>query len=368
MQSGKFKLLIPFLTGVTLAGILAKPLNSVIPGFNLLISLSPPGQVKLKRQQWQIYQPARVGTPLRDADRLLLAKGAKARVICQNLTMWKVPDGKESIVSQGCRPVSNPRLVEPRGDTANPRAINSPRIPYLITPRNTELLPTESLTLRWNRVEGAKNYRVILVGPPDVNWNKETKENQVVVYLAEQPLKPGNRYWFNVKTDRNATSESEGVFGFSILSEKAAQEISGAVAEIKQKQLSREAEALALAHLYQSKEVYNEAIALLNAAIKDGIESTAIYQLLGKVYQQIGLNRLAREQYLKGSELAKPEENLEGLAITQGGLAITTAIVGNEDEARDYFKKAKAAYQELGDEEAVRNLEEVLSNILGGGE
>ncbi|GGA30737.1 hypothetical protein [Okeania sp. KiyG1] len=79
-------------------------------------------------------------------------------------------------------------------------------------------------------------------------------------------------------------------------------------------------------------EVYNEAIALLKTAIKDGVESTAIYQLLGKVYQQIGLNRLAREHYLKGLELAKAETNLEGLAMTQAGLAITNGIVGNENE------------------------------------
>ncbi|NEO52825.1 MAG: tetratricopeptide repeat protein [Okeania sp. SIO3B5] len=348
---------------MTIVNVLAKPLSSVIPGFNLLISFSPPGQVKLKREQWQTYQPTTVGTRLRDADRLFLPKGAKAKVICQNLVMWKVPAGKESIVREGCPSVSNPRLIDQGEDTAPTRNPNTPSIPYLISPRETKLLPTESVTFHWHQVEGAKNYRVSLRGP-GVNWNDKTKENQVV-YAAEQPLKPGTRYWFTVETDTGATSTREGIIGFSTVSEKEVQEILGAVEEVKQKQLSREAEALALARLYQSNEVYNEAIALLKSAIKDGVESTAIHQLLGKVYQQIGLNRLAREHYLKALELAKAEENLEGLAMTQGGLAITNGIVGNEDEARNYFKNAKATYQELGDEEAIRNLEKVLTEILG---
>jgi len=366
MQRGKFKPLIPLLSGVTLVGILAKPLSSVIPGVNFLMILSPPGQVKLKRPHWQKYQPTTIGTPLRNEDRLLLPKGAQVEVLCQNLTEWKVPDGRESIVSEGCPPVNDPKLRELGKVTADSRAINDPNIPYILSPRNTKLLPTQSLTLRWNQVEGAKNYRVELVGP-GVNLNQQTRENQLV-YTAETPLKPGNRYWFNVVTDRNKTSTFGGTPGLSILSDKEVKKILGEVEEIKQKQLSREAQALAIARLYQSNEVYNEAIKPLETAIQDGIKSTAIYQLLGEIHQKIGLNRLAREHYLKALKLTKPEADLEGLANIQGGLAITNAIIGYKDDALKYLEYAKASYQKLeleeSQEKTVRDLEKEVRDIL----
>ena len=367
MRRGQFKSLIPLLSGVTLVGILARPVSPVIPGVNFLMILSPPGQVKLKRPHWQKYQPIIIGTPLRNEDRLLLPKGAQAEVLCQNLTEWKVPDGRESIVSEGCPPVSNPKLRESEEDTADSRAINDPKIPYILSPRNTKLLPTQSLTLRWNQVEGAKNYRVELVGP-GVNLNQETRENQLV-YTAKPPLKRGVRYWFNVVTDKNKTSTFEGTPGFTILSEKEVKETLGAVEEIKQKQLSREAQVLAIAHLYQSKELYNEAIKPLETAIQDGIKSTAIYQLLGEIHQKIGLNRLARLHYLKALKLTKPEADLEGLANIQGGLAITNAIIRYKDDALKYLEYAKASYKKLErkkeQEKTVRKLEAEVSRILG---
>lgn len=365
---GQFKSLISLLSGVTLVGILAKPVSPVIPGVNFLMILSPLGQVKLKRPHWQKYQPTKPGTPLRDADRLLLPKGAEVEVLCQNLTKWKVPDGRESIVSEGCPPVTNPRLVEPGEFTPDSRAVNNPKVPYIISPRNTKLLPTQSLTVAWNPVKGAKNYRVNLVGP-GMSWNQQTRGNQLI-YTVEPSLKPGNRYWFTVVTQINKiSSEFEGNPGFTILSEKEVKEILGAVKEIKQKQLSREAQALAIARLYQSNEVYNEAIKPLETAIQDGIKSTAIYQLLGEIYQQIGLNRLARQHYLKALKLTKPEEDLEGLANIQGRLAITNAIMGYKDNALESLEYAKASYEKLEQKEAqektVRDLEEQVSYILG---
>ncbi|MDE5084413.1 MAG: hypothetical protein O4859_25700, partial [Trichodesmium sp. St18_bin1] len=165
------------------------------------------------------------------------------------------------------------------------------------------------------------------------------------------------------------SSKFEGTPGFTILSEKEVKEILGEVEEIKQKQLSREAQALAIARLYQSNELYNEAIKLLETAIQDGIKSTAIYQLLGEIHQKIGLNRLAREHYLKALKLTKPKADLEGLANIQGGLAITNAIIGYKDDALKYLEYAKASYKKLEQKEAqektVGKLEADVIDILG---
>lgn len=364
MRLAKFKPLIAFLMGVALVGVLARPLHPARPGLNLLMSLNPVGQVKLKRQWWPIYRAAKVGIPLRDADRLLLAKGASAEVMCQNLTTWSPQDGRESVVSQGCPPVVNPRLVQPGEDTANTRAINKPEVPYLISPRKTKLLGNQPLTFRWNPVETAESYRVTLRGP-NVNWSQETSETKLV-YPNEQPLQPEMQYWLTVETIQSrVSSTSEGVDGFSILPESETKQILAEVERVKQQESNEEAQTLAIARLYQSNELYSEAIELLDTAIENSIDSAAVYQLSGEIHRQVDLNQLAREHYLKSLDLTDKEEDLEGFAINQEGLAITSAIIGKRGEAVEYWKNAKAAYEELGDTEKVRDLEEKEGTILG---
>ena len=362
MWSRKWRTLIAFVVGLTLVVAIAKPVRPLIPGFNLIVALDPPGQVKVKRLSWRKYQPAFIGAVLDGADRLLLAKNAIAEVLCQNRTTWKVPDGRESIVTEGCGAISNPGSVPEDLDLINSRATNNLEIPYLLSPRDTSLLDKQ-LTLRWHKVEGVTSYRVKVIGP-GVNWNEETRETEMV-YPEGESLQPGSRYWSIVTTDKGKSSLAEGVFGFTVLDETTAKEVLAAAAELQQKQLSSEAEALALAHLYRSNDLKAEAIDQLEKLVSDRTQSVAVYRLLGDIYKQVGLNRLAKERYLKGLELAEAAEDLESQGAVQGGLAITNGIIGNTNEAQQWLEKGKEVYQILGDEEKARKLEKKVAAILG---
>ncbi|NEO46747.1 MAG: hypothetical protein F6K55_22560 [Moorea sp. SIO4A3] len=363
MQWQKWKLLIGLILGLSLVVSLARPARPIGNGLNLVVALRPQGQVKLKRSSWPDYQPAFIGAPLGAKDHLLLGSNTFAKVLCQNLTEWEPEDGRDYIVSEGCPPTSKAKLSPSDEDTVIERAANNPDIPYILRPRNSSVVNQQPL-LRWHQVKGVSNYLVRVIGP-GVEWNQQTSATEIV-YSGKQLLKPGARYWLIVETDQGKTSKDEGVFGFTILDQEKAQEVSAAAEEIKQKQLSKPAEGLALAHLYRSNDLNAEAIDLLETALADGPESIRVYQLLGEIYQHVGLNRLARERYRQALELTKTAGDLDTQAQVLGGLAVTSGIIGQKNEAIAWLEKGKQVYQTLGDQVRAGQLEQQMVKILGG--
>ncbi|NEQ87305.1 MAG: hypothetical protein F6K26_46980 [Moorea sp. SIO2I5] len=360
MQWKKWKLLIGLVLGLSLVVSLARPARPIGNGLNLLVTLRPQDQVKLKRSSWQDYQPAFIGDSLGATDHLLLASNSFAKVLCQNLTVWQPEAGRDYIVSEGCPPTSEPKLLEFDEDTVPERRSNNPDIPYILRPRDSSVLNQQPL-LRWHEVEGASTYQVRVTGP-GVNWEQETSATEIV-YSGKQLLQPGARYWLIVETDQGKTSLEEGVFGFTILDPEKAQEVWAAAEEIKQKQLGQPAEALALAHLYRSNDLNAQAIDLLETALADEPESIQVYQLLGDIYQHVGLNRLARERYLQALELAKTAGDLDTQAEVFGGLAVTSGIIGQKNEAIAWLEKGKEVYQTLGDQVGAGQLEQQIKEL-----
>jgi hypothetical protein len=353
------KSLSAFMLALTLVLLFLSPGYSANSGSHLITNIQPFGQVKYKRPNWRSYKTAFIGKFLNSNDRLLVSSNASAQVLCRNRKLWQVPKGRESIVYQGCG--RTPPAPEPQNpDTVDTRPINKPGVPYIIYPRKTSIVDTRP-TLRWNAVPGASYYQVEVVGA-ELYWKISTRETSIQ-YSGETPLQPGSYYSLVVKAESGESSLSEGAFGFTVLSESEKAEILLAREDLQQKQLSKMAEVSALADLYQSNNLKGAAINELEAAIRDEIESVAIYQLLGKVYQQVGLNRLAKDRYLKGLELAEQMEDIEGQAEIQGKLAIMNAILGDREEAQQQLEMSQRLYQELGDTEKARQIEEQFRNI-----
>ncbi|MEQ8383718.1 MAG: hypothetical protein RH949_15290 [Coleofasciculus sp. A1-SPW-01] len=353
------KLVIAFMIALVLVFVFSRPGQSVSSGSNLIVAMQPFGQVKIKRSRWREYKSASIGTFVYSNDRLLVSSNASAQVLCRNRKLWQVPKGRESIVHQGCgRTPPNP---EPENlDSADSRERNQSGFPYIIAPRKTSIVDTRP-TLQWNAVPGVSDYQVEVVGP-QLYWTISTRETSIK-YSGETPLQPGSHYWLVVKTESGESSLSEGVFGFTVLSESEKAEILLAREDLQQKQLGEIAEVVALADLYQSNNLKGAAINQLEAAIRDEIESVAIYRLLGKVYQQVGLNRLAKDRYLKGLELAEQAEDIESQAVIQGNLSLINVILGEPEEGRQQLEMSQRLYQELGDTEKARQFEEKFRNI-----
>ncbi|NEQ88203.1 MAG: hypothetical protein F6K26_52160, partial [Moorea sp. SIO2I5] len=238
MQWKKWKILIALVLGLSLVVSLARPARPIGNGLNLLVTLRPQGQVKLKRSTWQNYQPAFIPASLGAKDHLLLASNSFAKVLCQNLTVWQPEAGRDYIVSEGCPPTSEPKLLESDKHTVPERRSNNPDIPYILRPRDSSVLNQQPL-LRWHQVEGVSTYEVRVIGP-GVEWEQQTSATEIL-YSGKQLLQPGARYWLIVKTDQGKTSLEEGVLGFTILDHEKAQEVWAAAEEIKQKQLGQPA-------------------------------------------------------------------------------------------------------------------------------
>jgi len=341
------------------------------------------GKVTVKKPQWKKSLPASVGLTLSFDDELEVAANASVKVYCSNLKQWTVKTGKY-IVSSGC-PRGNPviRLLNSNNLTLSlPNTIRrrqsmqnmTPRpagqreevlakLPYLITPRQTNIL-TNRPPLRWNAVPGATNYTVKIDG---VNWETQTNKTEIV-YPGEPPLEPGERYRVTIEADNGASSRSDDEkVGFTISDEQTKTTVLDAVKTVQQQQLSPEEAGLVLAHLYRGYGLYGDAVEVSEGLVKQGSQVATVYQLLGDTYLKIGLPQLAKKPYEKALKLATNTENLSVQAEIQAGLGIAYRLLGNTDEAIQWLTKAKGTYNQLGDTSQVQELAKTINDILRRG-
>lgn len=348
-----WKFLTIFFTCLIFLGLVPSGLSNS-EGINILIQSS--GDVKVKRVKWKTFQKANIGALLSANDEIQLNNKASALLLCSNAKKWQARSGK---VSAGC-----PREIATltRKDTPRARTRSSNEaIPYIITPRNTNLLTNRPL-IRWHSVAGTTRYIVRIEGS-GLNWQTETKNTQIA-YPGEPPLQPGKRYLVVVTTDKGASSEKEqGSLRFSLLATEKADLVRSEIAKIKQQKLGKEAEELALAYLYQSNDLIAEAIELLEELGKQKSQTIGVYQLLGNLYLQTGLNSETKNNYLRALELAQKFEDIEAQAQAQVGLGEANSGLGKTKEAKEWLEKAKANYLALGDDSQVEELQQRIATI-----
>ncbi|NEQ81723.1 MAG: tetratricopeptide repeat protein [Moorea sp. SIO2I5] len=324
------------------------------------------GDVRLKRSEWNDYQKADFGNDyqkadfgdvLNPSDQLELSPGASATVMCDNSRVWVVPAGKVSLVSDGCGP-GQPR--ETRQNSRHRTRDSNQTIPYIISPRNTALL-NDRPVLRWNAVEGATSYRVKVRGR-DLDWNTETSDTEIE--YSGSSLQPDSYYLVIVETDTGKSSKGEqgADLTFTLLDAQNAESVETEVSKLKQQPLTEEAEVLGLAYLYQHYDLKAEAIALLEGLLKGGSQKAAVYQLLGDLYQQVGLSQQAKRRYLQALELVKGTENLERQAQAQFGLGQVECSLRKQTQAIEWLTQAQTNYQKLGDRSKVKQVKQWIED------
>ncbi|MEY3401368.1 MAG: hypothetical protein RLZZ86_983 [Cyanobacteriota bacterium] len=320
------------------------------------------GNVKLKQPNWKSYQTVYGGELLNTSDKLRLVKGESVKVICDNLQVWNLNSQGEFEVAKGCRSSTRAVLTRPDSKTSPTRAGNDPTIPYLISPRNSAILTRQPI-LRWHPLPGATSYQVKVSGP-DVEWTTKVSQPEVV-YSGNQPLKPGLRYRVIVIASNGASTEGKDNAGFTLLSNADTQRVKTEMAKLQQQPLSNESKTLVLAHLYRSNNLNADAIELLEGLVKQRNKRTAVYQLLGSIYQQIGLTELARERYITALQLAKAENNLAAQAVSQVNLGEVDITLAHSKQAFQWFQNAQSSYRTLGDEAKVREMQHQLDYLKG---
>ncbi|MBW4493431.1 MAG: tetratricopeptide repeat protein [Oscillatoria princeps RMCB-10] len=249
------------------------------------------------------------------------------------------------------------------GDPLGPPGGIDLSIPFIISPRNTWLLNSKP-ALRWNPVSGATRYTVRIEDEGGQTiWKTETPLTEII--YDGKPLSSEVSYLVIVETDKGASSENEKLrdLGFRLLNPDKAHKARSAVELLAKQKLTDDAAALAQAHVYLKYQLRAEAIDTLERAAAKESKTGALYQLLGDLYDFIGLNRLAESRYQRAVELAKSASDLQALATVQAALGEVYATRGDTEKAISWLQQALAGYKALANAQRVSELESRLQEL-----
>lgn len=286
-QRWKINQTIKILLSLTVFGIILLGLKQSANA-NEIVKLS--GDIQLKRRGESEFEPAIFLDTVNYEDKLQVSANSWVVIRCGNTDKPKIEQPGTYLVSKYCpegeatEPLNNNRTFRPPTEDLT-------QTPYIISPRNSSIFP-EQITIKWNRVSEATNYRV-QVG----EWETETTDTKVI-YTGE-PLTPG----FNFVSVEADNGESSGDVGFTVIEERQAQLIREEAEKIKQEGLDKEAEAFILARLYRSYKLNMLAIEVLEDLVRSGSQTKNIYLLLANIYDEVGLEVEGYERSQQALEL-----------------------------------------------------------------
>lgn len=244
------------------------------------------------------------------------------------------------------------------------------RLPYLITPRNS-FQARDRFTLRWNPVDGATSYTVRLWQWEDANGGRQqvvwetTTSNTNLLYDGNPPLAVESFYSIEVITDQGVSSNQDAgcaIAGFAVLFDETRSRLEADLAEIARQDLPPQDEALAVADLYLSYQMLDDAIATLTRQISQ-TPSDTLHLALGDLYSLAGLNALAADHYRQGLALATETPNELWRAIALEGLGEVDILRNDLESAIPQLRQAELSYR-LANETFRANLIQRRVNLL----
>jgi hypothetical protein len=159
--------------------------------------------------------------------------------------------------------------------------------PHIITPRRSRTLNDRPI-LRWYEVVGVTTYTVRIQGET-VNWEKSVDDTEV--QYDGDPLQPGGPYILTVNANNGEELSTER---FWVMPPAQAEAIQAQRLQLEA-QLDGDAETIAIAQLYTENALFADALSLLEPLVYRQISDVSAYCMLKNVYNEIGLNDLARE-------------------------------------------------------------------------
>jgi tetratricopeptide (TPR) repeat protein len=170
--------------------------------------------------------------------------------------------------------------------------------PHPINPRNSLITPDETL-FAWSEVEDVIEYKVKLTGPGHLAGEYETSKT---TWKAEEDFTPGEQWGWRVEAvtiDGGITSDE---VAFEVASRQKLSEFESLTAQLKPLFSSGEATSVdAATYLMGSycrtAGFYNRAIVHFEALSERHPERKELHEELGFLYQAIGRNDKAAEEY-----------------------------------------------------------------------
>ena len=342
----------------------------------------------LQRAGWSSSATLSIGMLVLDTDTILLAPGQSVTLQCgdgSTKTLHTIPGSPQ------CAP-TNPWDYSFGGAviTGGQRALPNryAQIPYLITPRNTRILDSETLVFDWADLDGAARYVLRVLDGEGKRVIEADSRRSELEYSPDAPLPPGPYVVTITAFDRQnnpitvppdpGISEQLGGIYFIVVDAETATAIKEGAAAIQAAELPEDAISgiidYQLALHYAGKQVYSTAITLLTGLLPVDVaggeplpdtlppdvmaSQPSLYLLLGNIYHLIGLPVEARRVYQAGLEVAERIQDTTSAAALHTGLARVTPeralTVGYYEAAIDFFDT-------VGDAEQVNTLREELA-------
>jgi tetratricopeptide (TPR) repeat protein len=326
------------------------------------------GEVQLERN-CRIIRPTS-GTLIYPGDKLRTAQNGQVMLQCADLGIKAIASNENQLNScllaeEKSKAACSRDVIKcpDRGD--GKIAWNRAPIPYIISPRRTQLLNNKPI-LRWNPVVGATSYKLSLrENGAKFNWEMIVSGTEAV-YPGEPPLKPGVNYKLIVVANTGASSEDavgEGDTEFSVLDEAEVERVKSEVGAIGQTVPNESAQKLAISSLYLNTNLIAEAIDILESLPKKGVETPPIYRSLGDLYlERLQLVPQAESYYSQVITTAKPDD-IEELTAALYGLGQVHSAMRNNLKAMDYLRQAKDGYITLGDLAMVEKIDKQLLDL-----
>ena len=348
-------------------------------------SISGKGKVRIQRDDPTQSFFARRGTELNRGDLLTPDKGVQVTILC--------PNGLQRSV----KALSGLGKVCPVWKTDASRGTQSAEtvggfdasIPYLITPRHSLSLSARPL-LRWNAVAGASDYSVEVSSPTGILWQTKTKNTHIT--YAGKPLEPGVVYSCVVTTntgrssreDKAPNSELAKALDFRVLRPDEAVDVQAITAKLLRNKPIDETTALMLATYYgdyslpvsaiaayglaqdnyQTYSLSAEAIAVLEAQLKQSQRSPILYRALGDLYWQTGLIRLAGSAYNSAIAQVQSPEDLEEWTLAYYGLGQVYATLKDSQQLLYCLSQARTGFIFLGNQDQAEQLKRQIERLI----
>jgi hypothetical protein len=274
------------------------------------------GEVRVKRPEDPDWSAPRALQSLRPGDQVRVTADGRA-------TVTFTGGGSQSVTA-----ATSPLTVQaPRGETGGDRArglvagvtqflLGQPKPPAYqslsvragapppraLGPRDTRVLPGP-VTFEWSGPPRS-DYRVQLLGPQGPVWEQAALPRRPLPYpAAAPPLVPGARYGWTLEAPGQATQRAD----FEVLSEADAARVRALLADLTPAALGGEDGSpliLMRAGLFFREGLYADARRELMPAIAKDPDEPTLRQLLGYVYDRMGLTDLAAQEFDEAEFLA----------------------------------------------------------------
>ncbi|BAY73302.1 hypothetical protein NIES23_61300 (plasmid) [Trichormus variabilis NIES-23] len=267
------------------------------------------------------YQPS---TKLCSEDRVSAVNGERVKILCY--PRGKIIDILSDVVGKQCQPL---KANEGRGcnvlqgrSCVIPKGPEEENKPTKVTPYGV-VINQERPTISWSKAKGATDYVVRMRGNGGINWEMTVK-GESLTYPSQQPaLKTGQAYTIDIVAMRG----DEVIDGSSslllLLPTDKMQEVEKTINVLKNLQQPLDELAIDKDAVYESYNLVNESIKVLDARAASGSTNPTIYRLLGDRYLIANFPQQAHEAYLTAKKLAQQANNITELALAEAGSKMT---------------------------------------------